>query len=387
MEDDIQYEYENEESINENLKCGICNDPFTDPVETLCHHSFCWYCLNRWFENSKLTCPTCRKIISRFNSNRITLLSFISMLDQIRVTCKLCHQSNIERGNFQDHTDKICPKVTVKCSAHYIGCLWTGIREELPEHLNTCTFELTRLTSDEDNENQDQRLTEIPVNTPRNNITIFQAQIIHDIIIMHVNPSIENLSGENLTNAMREVIINNQCTHLNLFQRRISPDNLSHIALLLTNDRSLKSLELVRCSIGDTGTISFINSLPNDSCLKYLDLYNNSITDFGIQSLADKLKKTSSLIRLKLAHNQISNIGVQLLADVLVNHKTNLEQLSLVGNKLITDSCIYSIFSIIRYNRTLKILKLEDCNISYYSQNLIILCQRLYFRSDLEIFL
>jgi hypothetical protein len=144
MEDTVDYEYENEESIDNNLKCAICNDPFLVPVATSCHHSFCRQCLDKWFAISGTTCPTCRKTISRLDSHPITLLSFLSMLDQLFVKCKLCEQSKIQRGNFGDHIDKICPKVIVECSATGIDCPWTGLREELQTHLSTCTFESSR---------------------------------------------------------------------------------------------------------------------------------------------------------------------------------------------------------------------------------------------------
>ena len=148
MADNIDYEYENEDSIDNNLKCGICNDPFRDPVMTPCHHSFCGQCLDRWFRLSKSTCPACRKTISRYNSNPVTLLSFLSMLDQLQVECKLCKQSRIQRGNFEDHIEKVCPKVTVNCSASDLECPWTGAREELQTHLSTCTFDASRPQSE-----------------------------------------------------------------------------------------------------------------------------------------------------------------------------------------------------------------------------------------------
>jgi hypothetical protein len=77
------------------------------------------------------------------------------MLDQLLVECKLCKQSKIQRGNFEDHIDKICPKKTVNCSANDINCPWTGLREEFQTHLNTCIFESTRsLLDSNNNENQ-----------------------------------------------------------------------------------------------------------------------------------------------------------------------------------------------------------------------------------------
>ena len=41
------------------LTCSICKDIFTDPIITLCGHSFCYECINTWSLNSKF-CPICR---------------------------------------------------------------------------------------------------------------------------------------------------------------------------------------------------------------------------------------------------------------------------------------------------------------------------------------
>ncbi len=37
----IDYEYLNESSIDNNLKCSICNNPFEIPYVTQCDHTFC----------------------------------------------------------------------------------------------------------------------------------------------------------------------------------------------------------------------------------------------------------------------------------------------------------------------------------------------------------
>jgi hypothetical protein len=78
MASDNDYEYENEESIDNNLKCPTCNEPSIDPVTTPCHYSFCYQCLGKWFENYHSTCPTCRTTMSKNSSTSITLLPFIS---------------------------------------------------------------------------------------------------------------------------------------------------------------------------------------------------------------------------------------------------------------------------------------------------------------------
>jgi hypothetical protein len=79
-------------------------------VDHPCHHTFCRGGLFKWLQNYNSTCPTCRERMSRNSPISITLLSFLGMLEQIPVSCKLCGPTNIQRGNFQDHFDRICPK-------------------------------------------------------------------------------------------------------------------------------------------------------------------------------------------------------------------------------------------------------------------------------------
>ncbi|XP_048043935.1 tripartite motif containing 35-27 [Megalobrama amblycephala] len=47
--------------FEENLLCPVCRDIFRDPVLLLCSHSFCWACLDQyWDTTSSQRCPVCR---------------------------------------------------------------------------------------------------------------------------------------------------------------------------------------------------------------------------------------------------------------------------------------------------------------------------------------
>ncbi|KTF86735.1 hypothetical protein cypCar_00024249, partial [Cyprinus carpio] len=47
--------------FEENLLCPVCRDIFRDPVLLLCSHSFCWACLDQYWELSgSQKCPVCR---------------------------------------------------------------------------------------------------------------------------------------------------------------------------------------------------------------------------------------------------------------------------------------------------------------------------------------
>ncbi|CAF4028771.1 unnamed protein product [Adineta steineri] len=373
-----KYEYENEQSIDKNLQCIICNEPFIDPVVTACHHSFCRQCLDKWLQNYNSTCPTCREKIPRNSPTAITLLSFLCMLNQILVKCKLCGQSNIQRGNFQDHIDRNCSKTIDSCSSTN---LWNELPGKTETSSSTCTSQLSGY-----------ELIESNTTTPRLRMTehdsIFHVQQINgNIIIMHVKSERNHLSGQEIAVASREVIINKECTHLNLFDHQILPENVSLIASALSADTLLTSLELGKCSLNDAGVRILVESLSIQNSLKCLDLCDNSITDIGAEYLVEMLRTNKSLTQLKVAYNKISNEGVEILAHVLIHNNSTLKRLSLAGNKLIDDSSSDSVCNIIRLNQALKMLSIEDCNLISYGPPVILLCKLTNFRLGLEILL
>ena len=52
---------------SEELECACCYEILVDPTTLTCGHSFCRYCLAKWFNMSKKTeCPECRQIWSGF---------------------------------------------------------------------------------------------------------------------------------------------------------------------------------------------------------------------------------------------------------------------------------------------------------------------------------
>ncbi|CAF4011207.1 unnamed protein product, partial [Rotaria sp. Silwood1] len=50
------YEYMNENSIDAELKCPLCYQPFQLPVSAPCGHTFCHICINPWIIRQS-TCP------------------------------------------------------------------------------------------------------------------------------------------------------------------------------------------------------------------------------------------------------------------------------------------------------------------------------------------
>ncbi|CAF2844841.1 unnamed protein product [Rotaria sp. Silwood2] len=138
-------EYMDEQSIDPNLICSICHKALKDPVCTPCDHTYGRECITQWFnQNDKSSCPICLKMPISINELTQASRPLRNMLDQIRVQCTLCAQTGLQRGNFVDHVNKICPKSTVSCQAADIKCPWKGPRVELQSHISTCVFEPLR---------------------------------------------------------------------------------------------------------------------------------------------------------------------------------------------------------------------------------------------------
>ncbi len=222
----------------------------------------------------------------------------------------------------------------------------------------------------------------------RNRQPIFrQGNLNVDQSFMCINPELQDVLGQDIAIGSREIILNGQCTYLNLYGHKMSPENILCIGSAFPNNTSLKILELGKCSIDDLGVQFLCTILSMNGSLECLDLYDNSITDIGVKYLSNMLRLNRSLSRLKLAYNKITNNGFEMLINVIVDHNLTLNHLSLKGNKLIDDSCIYSIIYLIRYNKSLKTLNLENCNLSWHIQKSIQFCQTIYFRTDLQILL
>jgi hypothetical protein len=140
----IQYEYVDESSIDENYKCSICNEPFKHPMTTPCDHSYCQECIEHWLDEGYSSCPACRHSLSMNDLKPVTTRLVLNILDRLLVKCSECEQSGIQRGNFNDHITKLCPKGTIVCSAFDIKCPWSGPRDQLRNHLTTCNYEQLR---------------------------------------------------------------------------------------------------------------------------------------------------------------------------------------------------------------------------------------------------
>lgn len=129
----MTYKYINEDQIDIELKCTICDEPFQSPMNcTLCGNTYCQSCVIQWLKK-QVSCPSCRKDGNNFQPVLSRIV--INQLNRLLVQCTLCQQRNIQRSNFNDHISCTCPKYIVECKNK---CGWKGFRENSQEHLNEC---------------------------------------------------------------------------------------------------------------------------------------------------------------------------------------------------------------------------------------------------------
>lgn len=138
-----KYEYINESSILPDLICAICSLPFEDAVCCPCGHTFCRQCITRWISQEKRNCPLCQHVLT-LAALQNAPHALRGILDALPVRCKICHQAELQRGGFEEHIQKICPKMVVNCSAADLQCPWKGQRDQLARHLPQCHYEGTR---------------------------------------------------------------------------------------------------------------------------------------------------------------------------------------------------------------------------------------------------
>ena len=141
------YEYMDKASIDKDLYCEYCNNPLVDPVSTPCKHTFCRFCIETKIKKTGGACAKAKcknKSIALEDLSQVTERIVLNMLDRLLVKCISCGTSNIQRGAFEKHATKLCPKAAVSCSAADLKCSWIGSSDQLKQHVLVCSYEQIR---------------------------------------------------------------------------------------------------------------------------------------------------------------------------------------------------------------------------------------------------
>lgn len=191
-----------------------------------------------------------------------------------------------------------------------------------------------------------------------------------EAVIKECEPSSEVcLNRQHLTDAdmeivIREAINNQQCKSLSLGLNEITSRGASILANALHNNSTLRELWLSTNHLSDSGVYYLAQALLINKTIKKLGLASNDITNTGVSYLVEMLKKNQTLQTLGLAINKIGDQGVQLLANILAQQSSILQTLTLDRNPLVTDLSVNSLISMIKHNRSLSELWINDCGLS-----------------------
>jgi len=182
----------------------------------------------------------------------------------------------------------------------------------------------------------------------------------------HVDLSYWNLIDHDIPIITKQIILNKQCTELCLCGNKITSQGALILSLKLSNNSTLKLLDLSYNYITDGGvhSISQILLPAHYSSLKILILNKNGISNDGVRYLSEMLETNQILTELSLSNNEIGNEGVKQLSNVLNYYNRTLKVLILSFNIFITDLSIDYLLQIFERNQTLKKLSINNCNLS-----------------------
>jgi hypothetical protein len=114
---------------------------------------------------------------------------------------------------------------------------------------------------------------------------------------------------------------------------RIGPDLAAQLAMWLSFNVTLTSLDLGNNSIGDEGASELAEMLQTNTTLRNLHLMNNDIGVAGAMHLAESLMTNTTLLILDVGCNSFGQIGIAHFAEVLETN-IGLASLRLAGNTI-----------------------------------------------------
>jgi len=117
---------------------SVTLEPFIDPVELGCGHTFSRYSIESALATKK-ECPECRK-----KNTKLTETSRIvrEQVNQLEVICPNKCGKTVERQSLGNHLSEKCSITKVSCTNKYKEdtCKFYGIRDDLEKHKHECTF-------------------------------------------------------------------------------------------------------------------------------------------------------------------------------------------------------------------------------------------------------
>lgn len=136
------------------FRCSICLDVFTDPVTTPCGHNFCKNCIfEHWDINNRSKCPLCNEIFNKRPQLRIN--TFISeMVAQFRQEASLKANSKSSQQQAAKPGEvpcDLCSGTTLKALKSCLVCLVSYCETHLEPHLKVPALKRHQMTEPVEN--------------------------------------------------------------------------------------------------------------------------------------------------------------------------------------------------------------------------------------------
>ncbi|XP_053189624.1 E3 ubiquitin-protein ligase TRIM39-like isoform X2 [Scomber japonicus] len=108
------------------FRCSICLDVFTDPVSTPCGHNFCKNCINEhWNSNDQYLCPLCKETF--YTRPELHINTFISEM--------VSHSSEQQAAKPGEVPCDVCTGTKLKALKSCLVCLTSYCETHLEPHL------------------------------------------------------------------------------------------------------------------------------------------------------------------------------------------------------------------------------------------------------------
>lgn len=289
----------------EHLNCPVCQQPFLEPLTTICGHTFCKSCIYECFK--------------AFNGN---------INDDLKGSCPL-DRTPLDASNVNDLfptpllVTNLIDDLQVYCLNHERGCKWTGCRWELEHHvISDCGYtgvqcngkRFIRKSNEEDNDNVDDDYDSDEVCTmtvERRFLSDNETKCIHEIFpCEYCNTDLTKISEE--LHLSDECIYNYQTCDLCL--NDMIP--LKHLNKHKENCSKIRHFKCpareIGCSwIGNNEPALEIHLQKNNCQLNQLLPYINRLND-KIDSVSTEnnfLQKQINKILSLIIQGKITNLG------------------------------------------------------------------------------
>ena len=126
--------------------------------------------------------------------------------------------------------------------------------------------------------------------------------------------------------AINSLLHNTSLEVLHMGYNAIGQDGATGIAQVITNNKTLKELNICKCEITSTEAIAIANGLLHNTSLEVLDMSNNAIGQDGATAIAQAITNNKTLKKLSLWGDTIDDESAMIIMRSL-NHNNSITEL------------------------------------------------------------